>query len=176
MLPPRVYAVALATFALTTVSAYADAQGLSVVAIKKLGGTVERDGGRPGSPVVAVRVANPDFSDADLAVVKNFPGLTRLDLAGTKVGNKGLKVVKGLPELRHVDLAKTRVTDTGLAELKGLGNLTWLRLSGTRVTDRGLDNITGLSKLRTLYLQDTAVTAEGVKELRKALSNVKVVR
>ena len=51
----------------------------------------------------------------------------------------------------------------------------WLKL-GTEVTDAGLKELAGLKQLQSLDLIRTQVTDEGVRQLRKALPDLKVWR
>ncbi len=49
-------------------------------------------------------------------------------------------------------------------------------LDGCMVSDAGLKHIQGLVNLDDLWLRETKVTDQGVKELRTALSNLRITR
>lgn len=80
-------------------------------AVKKLGGEVEVDNKRPGSPVVGIHFhnSNAKMTDKAMAEFKPFKSLEWLDLTGC-----------------------LQVTDAGLKELKELKNLQELSLGGRR--------------------------------------------
>jgi hypothetical protein len=64
--------------------------------------------------VIGISLARSRVRDADMAHMKDFPWLRRLDLTGTPI------------------------TDTGLTHLRECRRLDWLKLGGTRVTDAGV--------------------------------------
>jgi hypothetical protein len=51
-----------------------------------------------------------------------------------------------------------------------------LDLRSTRVTDRGLEVLKALTRLETLELTDTRVSAAGVRDFRRAVPRVEVIR
>ena len=102
--------------------------------------------------------------------------VTRLNLSGTQVTDKGLKELGALKNLAGLDLSGTKVTDEGLKELAPLQNLTRINLSGTKVTDAGLKALAALKNLTTLDLDGTRVTDAGVKELQKALPKCQIIK
>jgi hypothetical protein len=118
----------------------------------------------------ALNVAK-DFGDAGLAPLSPLADkIASLDLARTKVTDKGLAAIAGMKNLTELHLENTSVTDAGLDHLKGLAALEYLNLYGTKVTDAGLPKLAGLSKLKSLYLWQTAVTKNGVAALKKSLA------
>ncbi|HUG96248.1 MAG TPA: hypothetical protein VMJ94_01795, partial [Nitrososphaera sp.] len=111
-------------------------QEKAIAAIKKLGGetatsaltSFSKQGkvvleNLPGKPVVLVYLEETKVTDADLAMLKAFPDLIRLDLTTTSITDAGLIHLKGLTKLEWVGLARTKVTDKGLENLQGLVNL-----------------------------------------------------
>lgn len=88
---------------------------------------------------------------ADISVLVNMPGLSRLSLASTKVSS--LSPIMALTKLQYLDLSKSAVTN--LAALSGLTELTELKLDGCAVT--GLSVLSGLTKLTSLSLRDMAI-------------------
>src|SRR5262249_36025460 len=126
----------------------------AVKAIKKLGGSVERDDELPGKPVVEVYLGTKT-TDKDLKVLTEFKQITLLYLGTAKVTDVGLKEVKRLKQLTHLSLGSAKVTDAGLKELKGLEQLTNLHLGRTQVTDVGLKELKGLKRLTVLVTCQT---------------------
>lgn len=100
--------------------------------------------------------------------------VAELNLAGTKVTDKGLAALEKMTNLRRLHLEKTAVTDEGLAHLKGLTNLRYLNLYNTAVTDAGVAELTSLKSLRHLYLWQSKATDDGASKLKSALPNVVV--
>jgi hypothetical protein len=89
------------------------------------GGWVQFD---PNSPdqliVVGISFRDTQIGDADLAHMKDFPRLIRLDLANTQVTDVGLKHLAACKQLQELGLSGTRVTAAGTNELrKALPNL-----------------------------------------------------
>jgi hypothetical protein len=139
-------------------------------------------------------------NDSRLADLEGLTRLRSLGLHKTRVGDKGLANLKGLPALRslwlnrsavtdaglvHLEhrtdlealaLRETSVTDAGLVHLKGLMNLKSLFLGGTQITDAGLVHLTGLKRLRSLEVGNTRVSDTALRELHKALPNLKIIR
>ena len=137
-------------------------------------------------------------NDARLADLEGLTRLRSLGLHKTRVGDKGLANLKGLPALRllglnrsavtdaglaHLEdrtdlealaLRETAITDAGLVHLKGLINLKRLFLGGTQITDAGLVHLRGLKRLQLLEVGNTRVTDTAVRELQRALPNLKI--
>jgi len=109
------------------------------------------------------------FTDADLAHVRQFPALKRLSLAGARISNEGMENVAQLHELQVLNLSATPITDHGLAHLAGLNRLQRLWLRRTSITDAGATHLRQLRGLRTLDVKDSRITPRGVASLRQAL-------
>jgi hypothetical protein len=110
-------------------------------AIEKLGGSADYDDELGGKPVVAITLTGQKVKDADLALLKSFPMLRRLDLSGSLVTSAGLDQLAGMPALQTLDLSGTLVTDGGLPKLAALPSLKTVHLSGTNVTDVGVKKL-----------------------------------
>jgi hypothetical protein len=80
-----------------------------------------------------------------------------------------------LQTLRVLDLADSRVTDRGLVRLKVLTSIRRLDLRGTAVTHRGLRELLSHVPLRWLNVRGTAVGWLGRQRLRWRFPEVKVV-
>ena len=124
--------------------------------------------------VSAVKLTDPQVSDAVLECLSGIAGLRGLSLEDTQITNERLQHLQGLGTLERLVLENTQISDAGLEYLKGLTNLEWLFLNGTQVTDAGLEQLKKLRKLEVLELKDTNVTPEGVKKLQETLSNCKI--
>ena len=107
-------------------------QQRAIAEIRKLGGTIQRDETKPGSPVVDVFLRGPDVTDVDLVHLEGLKGLKRLDLHATHVTDAGLPS-EGLSGLEDLVLSSTDISDSGLAHLEGLTALKRLGISTTRV-------------------------------------------
>lgn len=106
------------------------------------------------------------ITDAALAHLRVFTGLTSLDLAGTNVTDAGLIRLRVLSGLTSLSLAYTAITDRRLVHLRALPNLTRLDLRGTRITDRGLVHLRALNGLTHLGLTGCKqITDEGLSSL-----------
>jgi internalin A len=139
-------------------------------------------------------------NDSRLADLEGLSRLRSLGLHKTRVGDKGLANLKGLPALRslwlnrsavtdaglaHLEhrtgleslaLRETAVTDAGLVHLRGLINLKSLFLGCTQITDAGLIHLRGLKRLQSLEVGNTRVNDTALRELQKALPNLKIIR
>ena len=89
----------------------------AINAIEALGGVCIEDDDGDG-PVVEVLLARTRATDADLARLKSFPKLRKLDLSATQITDAGLDHLKQLKQLQTVTLTGTRVTNAGIADLQ----------------------------------------------------------
>jgi WD40 repeat protein len=146
-----------------------EAERKAVTAVGRSGGTVETAEGH----VIRARFLNARVADADLARLKDFPHLQRLELLGCPVTDAGLAHVAGLKDLRELIVGRSlKVTDAGLEHLKGPSRLERLDVPSSGVTGAGLRHLRGLSRLRSLNLKHNAISDEGVREL-KALTGLR---
>src|SRR5262245_23977591 len=111
-----------------------EAEDRAIAVIEKLGGSFVRDEKKAEQPVVMVRLADTQVTDA------------------------GLKELAALKQLEVLSLERTNVTDAGLKELAALKQLQALILRGTKVTDAGLKELAALKQLQALILERTNVT------------------
>lgn len=117
----------------------------------------------------ALNVAT-EFSDDGLTALKPISGqLKWVDLARTKVTDKGLAHLRGMENLTRLHLENTKITDAGLVHLATLENLEYLNLYGTDVSDAGLAKLYGLKRLKKIFLWQSKVTAAGAKKLTAAI-------
>jgi hypothetical protein len=122
----------------------------AIVELKKVGAFLTHDETLPDRPVIEVRL-DRGSKDGDLAWLKAFPQLKKLELNGSSVDN------------------------LGLLHLKSLKNLEYLDCSGTNVTGGELDDITGLTNLKELHLNNLTLLREEYLEPLKKLPNLQVL-
>jgi imidazolonepropionase-like amidohydrolase len=132
--------------------------------IEKLGGKVGWNG---DGQVVKIDLNNTKVTDADLAILEEFPGLESLDLRITQIGDEGVAHLRTLRWLKHVNLFRTNLSDKGMESLRGLIDLETLLIGGTKVTDAGLANLERLAKLRKISVFRTAISDAGLPTLVK---------
>jgi imidazolonepropionase-like amidohydrolase len=132
--------------------------------IEKLGGKVEWNS---DGEVVKVDLNNTKITDADLAILEEFPGLEWLDLRITQVGDEGLGHLRTLRWLKHVNLFRTNLSDKGMENLRGLIDLETLMIGGTKVTDAGLANVERLPRLKKMSVFRTMISDAGISSLEK---------
>src|SRR5262249_17476158 len=97
-------------------------------------------------------------------------------LQGPKVTDAKLKRLGDLMDLQSLELKECAITDAGLEYLQDSISLKRLCITAAPISDAGLARLTGLTRLQSLDISGTKVTAEGVKQFKKALPNLKVVR
>jgi hypothetical protein len=115
----------------------------------------------PGIPV----------TDADLAILKALPRLTRVSITGSNVvTDEGLVVLASLEKLEHVRLSKLPgVSNAGLESISRLSHLQTLILSAMEnVTDEGLQHLAQLRNLAELTLWDCPISGQGFLHLKSA--------
>lgn len=125
---------------------------------------------------VDLGIAGKAVGDPELALVKELPKVSELDLHGTSITDAGLANIEGFATLTRLHLEKTQTSDAGLAHLKGLTALEYLNLYDTPVTDAGLAQLEGLKNLKKVYLWQTKVTDAGAAGLKKAVPSVDINR
>jgi hypothetical protein len=86
--------------------------------IEALGGTVEYSPSSRRPEVTAISFRAAPIKDADLAHMKDFPLLIRLDLSNTPITDRGLAHLKACRGLQRLTLTNTQVTDAGVQELQ----------------------------------------------------------
>ena len=117
-----------------------------------------------------VTAADCRTATVDDDVVKNFAGLhslTSLSLENGQITDEGLAVLKDLPQLTSLNLRRcTNVTVAGLVHLEHLTNLQRLYLLYTRTTDAGLAPVAKLPQLRVLDLRGcNEITDKGIETI-----------
>jgi hypothetical protein len=116
-------AVGLPAPAWAVTPAAADTEAVAMV--KARGGSVELDA---AGHVVAVDLAERPATDADLEQLAGLEGLTKLEVWGAEISDRGLAAIARMKNLEQLVLENTDVTDAGAAKLVALENLRVLNL------------------------------------------------
>ncbi|MEZ5966037.1 MAG: hypothetical protein R3F56_19530 [Planctomycetota bacterium] len=116
----------------------------------------------------------PGAWPAFLATLSVLPGLTKLTLCGSTLGDDEVLAQVAKTRLDDLRLLSTRCTAPGLSHLANLATLRELSLRGTSLGDGWLDTVQTLTGLRRLDLVNTDVSAEAVAHLRAALPGCEV--
>ncbi|MDB5339804.1 MAG: serine/threonine protein kinase [Planctomycetaceae bacterium] len=120
----------------------------------------------PLTTLVLVDVARTKITDKGLRSIARLTGLTAFNAGETEISDDGLKLLDGLRDLKTLDLRGTRVTDAGLEHLARTHSLTSLMLGENQVTtDAGLQHLTQMQSLSSLGLRASAVTDDGLVSL-----------
>jgi hypothetical protein len=94
-----------------------------------------------------------------------MPALTRLDIAGSRMTDKGLMCLGKSNKLTSLSLRSVAgFTNQGLASLSKT-RIKFLNLEATPVTDGGMAYLAKLSDLNKIVLNKTKVTIDGIKKL-----------
>ncbi len=116
-----------------------------------------------------------EYSDDQIALLKPVAeDIKWIDLARTKVTDKGLAHLAGMKNLSRLHLENTAITDAGLDSLKGLTNLEYLNLYNTGITDAGLAKLSGLKKLKKIFVWQSKVTDAGAAKFAAAIPGVDI--
>ncbi|MCC7418722.1 MAG: hypothetical protein IT428_00435 [Planctomycetaceae bacterium] len=117
----------------------------------------------------------PPIGDAGLRKLLPLKKINYLDLQSQEITSEGLEVLKGFPELEHLYLAGNPIGDSGLPALEAIPKLNWLSLEYCgSVTDQGVPHLKKLTGLKVLALLKSGVSEAGRQELRAALPNCSV--
>ncbi len=93
--------------------------------------------GKKGKMIGSLR-NNPktySFTDKDAALLKDIPGIVRLELYDTSITGKALAHIKDLPDLEVLHIGKINLTNANLEHLKGHATLRRLTVGATAITD-----------------------------------------
>ncbi len=157
-LPSGIFALSVAapdSSAIATVRA----TGLSVVPLSKSGGYLN----------IAATSLPTTWTAAQLEMLRPLAEqVAWVDLSRAPVNDSVTTLLAALPHLTRLTLAGTRVGDAGVARLGSLRYLEYLNLVDTEVGDAGVRALEQLPRLRALHLWGTRVTAAGVARLRVA--------
>jgi hypothetical protein len=116
------------------------------------------------------------FEDEHARLLRAFPELDHVSLAGTAVTDAGVSCLRRLWNLRIVSLAGTAVTDAALVHLTASEELTILNISDTRLGDGCLAHVACFRHLQSLNVHGTLVTNQGLRRLLQTLPSLKIKR
>jgi hypothetical protein len=119
------------------------------------------------------------ITGAELAKLPKAFRPTELILARLRLSDDNLKELQQnglLDKCETLNLAFTRISDKGLEALKDLKNLKDLTLWHDNVSDEGMKTLASIKSLKMLHVEFTKITAEGVRSLRTQLPNCEVSR
>ncbi|MDE0819516.1 MAG: hypothetical protein OSA95_00235 [Opitutales bacterium] len=97
-----------------------------------------------------------------------------LNLAKTRISDKGLAVLSKFPELRRLHLDRTQITDVGLAEVAKLTKLEYLNLYSTKITDAGLRQLAAIPTIQKIFAGKTQITQDGVAKTKGARPGLEI--
>jgi hypothetical protein len=89
------------------------AQKGAIGKIQDLGGKINFEGGGYNVDLSGVLI-----EDADLAYLKDVPGLREVDLRGTRISDDGLKHLHGIETMTIVKIERTTVSPQGAEQLQ----------------------------------------------------------
>ena len=89
-----------------------------------------------------------------------------LSLARSAITDAALELVASCPGLERLDLRATSIGDAGLAALAGHATLAELVLAQTRVTDAAVETLLALPALRRVFLWKTGLSEAALARLR----------
>ncbi|HZI25738.1 MAG TPA: c-type cytochrome domain-containing protein, partial [Chryseolinea sp.] len=114
-------------------------------------------------------------TDADLQLLLALKDqLLWLNLANTRISNKGIEIIAQLKALRQLYLNNTQITDNGVKHLISLADLTYLNLVGTGISDEGLLYLSEMPKLKNIFVYQTKISANGVQLFSKKSTETRV--
>src|SRR5437899_2676480 len=143
--------------------------------IEKRGGRYVQDKNDPEQPVTEVILQGTDADNGDLALLRAFPRLQKLNLANcTKINNPGLAWLVELKELRVLRLNFcSHVHDGGMEYIGQITSLEELYLDQTIVTELGMKDLKRLKNLKKIGLSGTL--ADG-RSLQSSIPNLEIIK
>lgn len=114
----------------------------------------------------ALNLDNEDLTDAQAAVLSNFPNLEELSLQENKLTDAAFDTLSTLKNLRKLELNSNPIEGKNLASIVSLESLKSLNLSGTKITDKALLQAPlKSSSLEILELNNTRIKGTGLSSL-----------
>ncbi len=120
-----------------------------------------------------LNLAKSRVSQRGLLPIAKLPRLHTLFL-GASITNEDLPVLFQFSQLKRLDLSGAHISSGALSTLIKMKNLEELALSNTEVTDGVLEALTKLPNLRYLEISDTRITPEGLAHV-SAFPSLKVI-
>jgi hypothetical protein len=121
-----------------------------------------------------IELAGTKVTDRGVAFLRSAVELDSLGLSDTQIGDAGVLAIASLPGLGSLGLGRTRISDSCMPSLLTMRALRELDLSGTEITDRSIDALARMTWLRSLDLIDTNVSGRGIEDLHRRLPRTEV--
>ncbi len=108
-----------------------------------------------------------------IALLKNFPKLTKLYLAGLNGVNEGLEGLNGNDVLEEVYFNNSDLNDKGMNLIKTFKKLRKLSITFCMVSDKSMDCLLELPLLEELFV-GPSITDKSIESLKK-LNSIKTI-
>ena len=100
--------------------------------------------------------------------------LVWLNLANTKITNKGIANLSSCKNIIKLNVAYTSLNDDAISLLNQFTKLSYLNIVGTSITDKGLAKLNLSNNFKSLYCWNTKITQSGVDQFRKRYPNIQI--
>jgi uncharacterized membrane protein/mono/diheme cytochrome c family protein len=100
--------------------------------------------------------------------------LVWLNLANTKITNKGFANLSSCKNVIKLNVAYTSLNDDAIGLLNQFTKLSYLNIVGTSITDNGLAKLNLSNNFKSLYCWNTKITQGGVDQFRKRYPNIQI--
>lgn len=100
--------------------------------------------------------------------------LVWLNLANTKITNKGIANLSSCKNIIKLNVAYTLLDDDAIILLNHFTKLSYLNIVGTSITDNGLAKLNPSNNFKSLYCWNTKVTQSGVDNFKKQYPNIQI--
>jgi hypothetical protein len=100
--------------------------------------------------------------------------VVQLDLSHSNADDRLLAVLKNLPHLTRLNLSSTAVTGEGLKNLAGLQFLDYLNLTNTFVGNEAAETLAKMPALRSLFVWNSRLSPVGLERIRAQLPNLSI--
>jgi uncharacterized membrane protein len=100
--------------------------------------------------------------------------LVWLNLANTKITNKGIATLSSCKNILKLNVAYTLLNDDAIGLLNQFTKLNYLNIVGTSITDHGLVKLNPSKNLKSIYCWNTKITQGGVDQFRKRYPNIQI--
>ena len=117
----------------------------------------------------------PLFNDQQIQKISILDShLVWLNLANTKITNKGIASLGSCKNLIKLNLAYTSINDDAIIMLNQFKELSYLNIVGTSITDKGLGKLNLSKNLKSVYCWNTKITQVGIDQFKKQYPNIQI--
>lgn len=119
-------------------------------------------------PWLSVSVAGKkDLDAARFGLLKKVKEqVIHLDCSHSNVDDRLLALLRELPHLTRLNLSNTAVTDAGLKQLSDLQFIEYLNITNTVAGDGSVETLSALPALHTLFTWKSGLSAAGLQQLQ----------